>query len=86
MVKVNLETSFENAGKLKQPSLLSRPKVGMAGAAAGEDQGTRAELRGRQGLEWQESSSFGENRSWQGLVKEAQTVSVCRRSGSIQHH
>lgn len=84
MVKVNLEISFEHAGKLEQPSLLSRSKVGMAGTAASQDQDTSAELCGRQGLEWQESSSFWENRSWQGLVKEAQTVSVCRRPGSIQ--
>lgn len=28
MVKVNLQISFEHAGKLEEPSLLSRPKVG----------------------------------------------------------
>lgn len=86
MVKVNLDISFEHAGKLEQPSLLSRPKVGMAEAAANQDQGTWAELCGMHGLEWQDSSSFWENRGWQGLVKEAQTVSVCRRPGSIQGH
>lgn len=40
MVKVNLEISFEHAGKLEQPSLPSRLKVGMAGAAASQDRGT----------------------------------------------